>query len=95
MPGSKIVTSDVYQWIPGRFAVLDAAYGRIGDLDVGSVEILGLHATGANHPFELVGMDRTRLRHGRVCENYVVFDLAQFQELVGAETASGDRSAHG
>jgi hypothetical protein len=40
-------------------------------------------ATGANGPFELVGMDRTRVRDGRVCENYVFFDLAQFQEYVG------------
>jgi Protein of unknown function (DUF1579) len=40
-PSSRIVTSDVYEWIPGRFAVLHTAYGRIGDLDVGGVEILG------------------------------------------------------
>src|SRR4029453_7794404 len=40
-PAAKIVTSDVYEWIPGRFAVLHTAYGRSGDLDVGGVEILG------------------------------------------------------
>jgi hypothetical protein len=40
-PSSRIVTSDVYEWIPGRFAVLHTAYGRIGDMDVGGVEILG------------------------------------------------------
>jgi hypothetical protein len=40
-PSAKILTSDVYQWIPGRFGVLHTAYGRIGDLDVGGVEILG------------------------------------------------------
>jgi hypothetical protein len=44
-----------------------------------------MHATGAKGPFELVGMDRTRVRDGRVCENYVVFDLGQFQERVGGE----------
>jgi SnoaL-like domain len=27
-----------------------------------------MHATGAKGPFELVGMDRTRMRDGRVCE---------------------------
>jgi SnoaL-like domain len=43
-----------------------------------------MHATGANGPFELDGMDRTRVRDGLVCENYVFFDSAQFQELVGA-----------
>jgi ketosteroid isomerase-like protein len=42
-----------------------------------------MNATGANGPFELVGMDRTRVRDGLVCENYVFFDMAQFQELVG------------
>jgi Protein of unknown function (DUF1579) len=40
-PTAKILTSNVYEWIPGRFAVLHTAYGRIGDLDVGGVEILG------------------------------------------------------
>lgn len=39
-PAAKIVTSDVYEWIPGRFSVLHTAYGRIGDLDVGGVEII-------------------------------------------------------
>ena len=42
-----------------------------------------MHATGANGPFELDGMDRTRVRDGLVCENYVFFDSAQFRELVG------------
>jgi hypothetical protein len=42
-----------------------------------------MRATGANGPFELAGMDRTRVRDGLVCENYVFFDLAQFQQLVG------------
>jgi hypothetical protein len=36
----RILTSDVYEWIPGRFAVLHTAYGRIGELDVGGVEII-------------------------------------------------------
>jgi ketosteroid isomerase-like protein len=54
-----------------------------------------MHATGADGPFELVGMDRTRVRDGRVCENYIFFDLAQFQELVGAEAATAEGSAHG
>jgi ketosteroid isomerase-like protein len=42
-----------------------------------------MHATGANGPFELDGMDHTRVRGGLVCENYVFFDSAQFRELVG------------
>jgi Protein of unknown function (DUF1579) len=48
-PGSKIVTSDVYEWIPGRFAVLHTAYGHIGDLDVGGVEILGYDAESGRY----------------------------------------------
>ena len=42
-----------------------------------------MHATGANGPFEMDGMDRTRVRDGLVSENYVFFDSAQFQEFVG------------
>jgi hypothetical protein len=36
-----IVTSDVYEWVPGGFFVLHTAYGQIGDLEVGGIEILG------------------------------------------------------
>jgi hypothetical protein len=38
---ASIVTSDVYEWMPGRHFVLHTAYGRIGDLEVGGTEILG------------------------------------------------------
>ena len=37
----KILTSDVYEWMPGGFFVLHTAYGRIGNMDVGGTEILG------------------------------------------------------
>ncbi len=40
-PSVKIVTSDVYEWMPGGFFVLHTAYGRIGSMDVGGTEILG------------------------------------------------------
>jgi hypothetical protein len=40
-------------------------------------------------------MDRTRVRDGLVCENYIFFDLAQFQELVGGETATAREGAPG
>ncbi|HEX6508637.1 MAG TPA: DUF1579 family protein [Chloroflexota bacterium] len=39
-PSVEILTSDVYEWGPGGAFVLHSAYGRIGDLDVGGVEIL-------------------------------------------------------
>jgi hypothetical protein len=40
-PAARILTSDVYEWTPGRFSVLHTAYGRLGNLDVGGVEIIG------------------------------------------------------
>jgi hypothetical protein len=46
-----------------------------------------MHATGASGPFELDGMDRTRVRDGLVCENYVFFDSAQFEALVSGANA--------
>lgn len=41
LPPVKILTSDVYEWMPGGFFVLHTAYGRIGTMDVGGTEILG------------------------------------------------------
>ncbi|HEY3192834.1 MAG TPA: DUF1579 family protein [Solirubrobacterales bacterium] len=46
---AKILTSDVYEWIPGRFAVLHTAYGRIGEMGVGGVEVLGYDAERGNY----------------------------------------------
>src|SRR5262245_62766550 len=43
-PPLKILTSDVYEWMPGRFFVLHTAYGRIGDTDVGGTEVIGYDA---------------------------------------------------
>ncbi len=40
-PSVKILTSDIYEWMPGRFFVLHIAYGRIGNIDVGGTEIIG------------------------------------------------------
>jgi Protein of unknown function (DUF1579) len=46
--GSKqIVASDVYQWAPGGQFVMHPAYGRIGSVDVGGLEVIGYDpATG-------------------------------------------------
>ena len=44
IPSVKIVTSDVYEWMPGGFFVLHTAYGRIGSMDVGGTEILSYDA---------------------------------------------------
>jgi len=36
-----IVASDVYQWAPGGHFVMHPAYGRIGNVGVGGLEIIG------------------------------------------------------
>jgi Protein of unknown function (DUF1579) len=36
-----IVASDVYQWVPGGHFVMHPAYGRIGSVDVGGLEVIG------------------------------------------------------
>jgi hypothetical protein len=43
-PSVPILTSDVYEWMPGGFFVLHTAYGCIGSLDVGGTEIIGYDA---------------------------------------------------
>ncbi|MGH8929155.1 MAG: nuclear transport factor 2 family protein [Egibacteraceae bacterium] len=42
-----------------------------------------MHATGARGPFELTGIDRVRVRDGRVAENVIVFDTAAFRARSG------------
>jgi len=37
----KITASDVYEWAPGGLFILHTAYGRIGDVAVGGIEIIG------------------------------------------------------
>ena len=44
-----------------------------------------MHATGKRGPFEMAGMDRTRVRDGLVCENYIFFDTALFAKLTAGE----------
>jgi hypothetical protein len=43
-PAAKILASDVYEWAPGGFFVVHPAYGRVGDTEVGGVEIIGFDA---------------------------------------------------
>jgi hypothetical protein len=47
--GVTINTSDVYEWAPGGFFVLHTAYGRIGDFDVGGIEISGFDEESGNY----------------------------------------------
>jgi hypothetical protein len=37
----QIRASDIYEWVSGRFFVVHTAYGRIGDQDVGGIEMIG------------------------------------------------------
>ena len=37
----RIIASDIYQWVPGGHFVIHSAYGRIGDIDVGGLEVIG------------------------------------------------------
>ena len=48
-PAVKILTSDVYEWMPGGFFVLHTAYGRIGNMDVGGTEIIGYDAASQKY----------------------------------------------
>ena len=38
--GARIVASDVYEWAPGGKFVIHPAYGRIGDHEVGGLEVI-------------------------------------------------------
>jgi hypothetical protein len=40
-PALEIQASDIYEWVAGGFFVVHTAYGRIGDSNVGGVEIIG------------------------------------------------------
>jgi Protein of unknown function (DUF1579) len=40
-PSVKILASDVYEWGPGGRFIMHPAYGRIGEQDVGGLEVIG------------------------------------------------------
>src|SRR5215813_4578652 len=44
-PAERIVASDIYQWVPGGRFVMHPAYGRIGTIDVGGLEVIGYDAS--------------------------------------------------
>ena len=37
---APIVATDVYEWLPGRHFVMHTAYGRIGSVGVGGLEVI-------------------------------------------------------
>ena len=48
-PPMRILASDVYEWVPGGFFVLHTAYGRVGDIGVGGVEMIGYDPAHKNY----------------------------------------------
>jgi hypothetical protein len=40
-PALEIRASDIYEWVAGGFFLAHTAYGRIGESDVGGIEIIG------------------------------------------------------
>jgi len=48
-PAVPILTSDVYEWMPGGFFVLHTAYGRIGNVDVGGTEVISYDAASKQY----------------------------------------------
>lgn len=48
-PAMKILASDVYEWVPGGFFILHTAYGRVGSIEVGGVEMIGYDAERKNY----------------------------------------------
>lgn len=48
-PGPAIITSDVYEWAPGGFFLLHSAYGRIGGIGVGGIEMIGYDEVGGSY----------------------------------------------
>jgi hypothetical protein len=43
-PALTIHASDIYEWVAGGFFVVHTAYGRIGDSEVGGIELIGYDA---------------------------------------------------
>lgn len=39
-PSQKILTSDIYEWGSGKTYVIHNAYGRLGDMNVGGLEVI-------------------------------------------------------
>lgn len=62
-PGARIVASDIYEWAPGGFFVLHRAYGRIGDIGVGGIEIIGYDSAGRKYQSHFFDSQGNASRH--------------------------------
>ena len=100
--GLPITTSDIYEWAPGGFFVVHSAYGRVGDMGAGGVEIIGYDdAAGGyrSHLYDSFGnvvVSRltadgdTWIYHGDTTRATVVFsDRHHVQTVLHERTADG------
>jgi hypothetical protein len=62
-PGVRILASDVYEWAPGGFFVVHPAYGRIGDVGVGGVEIIGYDPASGKYQVHFFDSQGNITRH--------------------------------
>jgi hypothetical protein len=61
-PSVRIFASDVYQWAPGGQFIVHPAYGRIGEQDVGGIEVIGYDSASdqfRTHYFDHAGNEIT------------------------------------
>ncbi|MDQ6910887.1 MAG: DUF1579 domain-containing protein, partial [Actinomycetota bacterium] len=79
VPSAKILTSDIYEWAPGGFFILHTAYGRIGEHDVGGIEIISYEPQAGSY------LSRFYDSQGNV-------NASQLTELDGAWTWSDKRA---
>ena len=92
-PGRTVRGADEYmaaltqllEWIPDLHLEVPE---RVMSGDLGFTRWI-MHGTGAAGPFVLDGMDRTRVRDGLVCENYIFFDRVQLEaHLTGTQPSA-------
>jgi hypothetical protein len=65
-PALQILASDVYEWAPGGRFVMHPAYGRIGQVRVGGLEVIGYDPATGQYPtffFDSQGNIITKLCH--------------------------------
>ncbi len=69
-PAVPIVASDIYQWLPGGHFVMHPAYGRIGGVGVGGLEIIGFDSMSGQfqcHFFDSQGTTTTQTLSSFLC----------------------------
>ena len=70
-PAERIVASDIYQWVPGGQFVMHPAYGRIGTIDVGGLEVIGYNASTGQFQTHFFDSHGNTERHTLSCRDGV------------------------